>query len=54
MQTDTGSYGAVQNGMEKAPMTLNESVKGLVALIESATPDKTATFYDVTGGPTPW
>lgn len=54
VQTDMGNYGAQQNGIEKALMTLKESVSGLVALIDSASLDRTATFYDVTGVPTPW
>ncbi|KAE9380844.1 aflatoxin biosynthesis ketoreductase-like protein nor-1 [Stipitochalara longipes BDJ] len=54
VQTDMGNYGVQQIGMEHAPMTLEESVKGLIALIDSASLDKTATFYDVSGQPAPW
>jgi norsolorinic acid ketoreductase len=54
VQTDMGNYGAQQNGIDKAPMTLEESVSGLVALIDSASLERTATIYDVTGVPTPW
>lgn len=54
VQTDMGNWGVQQLGMEHAPMTLEESVKSLVALIDTASLDRTATFYDVTGEPIPW
>jgi len=42
VQTDMGNGGAVANGMEEAPVTLNDSVAGMVSKIDGATREKTS------------
>jgi hypothetical protein len=40
--------------MDQALIMLEESVKGLIALIQCASLNRAATFYDDTGTPVPW
>ncbi|KAJ7607688.1 hypothetical protein FB45DRAFT_763940 [Roridomyces roridus] len=42
VQTDMGNAGAVANGMEKAPDTLEESISGLLRKIDGATKEGTS------------
>jgi norsolorinic acid ketoreductase len=54
VQTDMGTGAAKGVGMLDAPMTLDESVKGLVKLFDEASLNKTGTFTAVSGEPILW
>ncbi|CZR68729.1 probable aflatoxin biosynthesis ketoreductase nor-1 [Phialocephala subalpina] len=55
VQTDMGTGAANQVGMADAPMTLEESIKGLVKLFDEASLEKTGTFTQaVTEESIPW
>jgi len=55
VQTDQGNAGAKANGMEQAPMTLADSVKGIVKLVDEATRDTHGgKFFGVEGEEIPW
>jgi len=54
VQTDMGSGAAKGVGLADAPMTLEDSIKGLVKLFDEATLEKTGTFTAVSGEPIPW
>jgi len=49
VQTDMGNGVAKGVGMERAPMTLGDSVKGLVGLFDAVSLEKIATFTGVAG-----
>jgi len=54
VQTDMGNGAAEKVGMKGAPMSLEDSVKGLVKLFDEASLEKTGTFTAVSGEPIPW
>ncbi|KAH7410627.1 hypothetical protein BKA64DRAFT_358556 [Cadophora sp. MPI-SDFR-AT-0126] len=54
VQTEMGTTAAVGVGMDEAPMTLEESVEGLVGLIDGASLERTGTFTAVSGEAIPW
>jgi norsolorinic acid ketoreductase len=54
VQTDMGTGAAKGVGMVDAPMTLEDSVKGLLKLFDEASLEKTGTFTNVSGEPLPW
>ncbi|KAL2069404.1 hypothetical protein VTL71DRAFT_14083 [Oculimacula yallundae] len=54
VQTDMGNAAASGVGMSEATMTLEDSIKGMVKLIDGATLETTGTFTDVTGEAIPW
>ncbi|PGH01613.1 hypothetical protein AJ79_07861 [Helicocarpus griseus UAMH5409] len=55
VQTDMGNRGARANGLEKAPMTIHESVDGIVYQIETATKATTSgRFLRHNGESVPW
>lgn len=54
VQTDMGTGAAKQVGMADAPMTLEDSIKGLVKLFDEASLGKTGTFTAVSGEVIPW
>lgn len=54
VQTEMGTTAALGVGMTEAPMTLEESVEGLVKLIDGACFEKTGTFMSVDGEAIPW
>lgn len=54
VQTEMGTTAALGVGLMEAPMTLEESVEGLVRLIDGASLEKTGTFTGVDGEAIPW
>ncbi|KUJ12564.1 aflatoxin biosynthesis ketoreductase-like protein nor-1 [Mollisia scopiformis] len=54
VQTDMGTWGAKSVGMDEAPMSLEDSIKGTVKNIDEASLEKTGSFIEVTGEPIPW
>ncbi|KAH7115004.1 putative aflatoxin biosynthesis ketoreductase nor-1 [Dendryphion nanum] len=55
VQTDMGALAAKAVGMEAAPLTVEQSVPGLVSVIDGATRDTTSgTFTSHDGQPVPW
>ncbi len=54
VQTDMGNGAAKGVGMEGAPITLEESAKGLITLFDGASIEKTGTFTGVVGDTIPW
>lgn len=54
VQTDMGTDAAKQVGMEDAPMTLEDSINGMIKLIDGASIEKTGTFTGVSGEALPW
>ncbi|KAL3421809.1 aflatoxin biosynthesis ketoreductase nor-1 [Phlyctema vagabunda] len=55
VQTELGNAGAVVFGLEKASITVEESVTGVVKLIDGATREKTSgRFLNYTGEEFPW
>ncbi len=54
VQTDMGTGAAQGVGMKEAPMTLEDSVKGMVKLFDDASIEKTGTFTQVDGETIPW
>ncbi|KAE8442533.1 hypothetical protein EG329_003248 [Mollisiaceae sp. DMI_Dod_QoI] len=54
VQTDMGSSAAKQVGLDDAPMTLEDSINGLLKLFDEASLEKTGTFTAVSGEPIPW
>jgi len=54
-QTDMGNYGAALFGVEKAEITVEESISGVVKIIDEATREKTSgKFFNYTGGEASW
>lgn len=54
VQTEMGTSAALGVGMVEAPMTLEDSVEGVVKLIDGAGLEKTGTFTAVDGEAIPW
>ncbi|KAL6819836.1 hypothetical protein V8C40DRAFT_281169 [Trichoderma camerunense] len=54
VQTDMGNRGAKAQGLEKAPVTVEDSTAGLVKLIDAASRETTGRFLDLDGGEIPW
>ncbi|KAB8218034.1 hypothetical protein BDV33DRAFT_205815 [Aspergillus novoparasiticus] len=55
VQTDMGNRGAQCNGLEKAPMTISESVEGIVSQVEKASKETTSgRFIKHDGEQLPW
>ncbi|TVY84799.1 Norsolorinic acid ketoreductase [Lachnellula suecica] len=55
VQTDMGNAGAVKFGLEKAELTVDESVGGVVKLIDGATKQETSgRFWNYLGGQEVW
>ncbi|ODM17051.1 hypothetical protein SI65_07450 [Aspergillus cristatus] len=55
VQTDMGNHGAQCNGLERAPMTITESVQGIVKQIDGATKSTTSgQFIRYSGDRLPW
>lgn len=55
VQTDMGSRAAQANGLEKAPVTLQETVQGITHQIEVATKSTTSgQFVDYKGQKVSW
>ncbi|KAM0748078.1 NAD(P)-binding protein [Meredithblackwellia eburnea MCA 4105] len=56
VQTDMGNLGATSNGMAEAPVTLQESVDGILGLIEGSTREKSGGKFlnAVPGDQNPW
>ncbi|KAI8826048.1 uncharacterized protein EV422DRAFT_151001 [Fimicolochytrium jonesii] len=52
--TDMGNTGAAAAGLKEAPVKVPDSVKGLVALIDKATPENTGTFWGFDGQEIAW
>jgi norsolorinic acid ketoreductase len=55
VQTDMGNQGARANGMEQAPVTLNDSINGILHRIDTATrKNSSGQFKDFAGVDIPW
>ncbi|RDW87996.1 putative aflatoxin biosynthesis ketoreductase nor-1 [Coleophoma cylindrospora] len=54
VQTDMGNFAATSVGMAEAPITSEDSIKGLVSLFDNASIEKSGTFTNVSGEPVPW
>ncbi|GAA6036994.1 hypothetical protein JCM8097_005496 [Rhodosporidiobolus ruineniae] len=55
VQTDMGNKGARQMGVEAAPVTLDDSVTGILKLADSSTRESHGgKFWDYTGDAIPW
>ena len=54
VMTDMGTYGAKGVGMSEAPMTVEDSIKGLVKLFDEASVEKSGSFTSVDGTNVPW
>lgn len=55
VQTEMGNAGAVEAGLERAPNTIEESIEGVVALVDGATREQTAgRFWGFDGKELPW
>jgi len=55
VQTDMGNEGAVANGLEKAPVTVDDSVSGILKLVDSAERATTSgKFLGFDGKELPW
>ncbi|KAF4614301.1 hypothetical protein G7Y89_g15434 [Cudoniella acicularis] len=54
VQTDMGNGAALGVGLTDAPVTLEESIKGLVEQFDSATREKSGSFILQTGENAPW
>jgi norsolorinic acid ketoreductase len=54
VQTDMGNGAAKGVGMEGALTTLDDSVKGLIALFDVVSLEKTGTFTGMAGDSLPW
>lgn len=54
VDTDMGKDAAKSIGMEKMPMTIDESVGKLVGLLDGASKEKSGTFMEVDGSAVPW
>ncbi|PVH75363.1 aflatoxin biosynthesis ketoreductase-like protein nor-1 [Cadophora sp. DSE1049] len=54
VQTEMGTTAALGVGMAEAPMTLEDSVDGMIKLIDKAGLEKTGTFTAVSGEAIPW
>lgn len=49
-----GNRGAKAQGLEKAPMTVEDSTAGVIKLIDAASKETTGRFLDLDGGEIPW
>jgi norsolorinic acid ketoreductase len=54
VQTDMGSGAAKGVGMEDAPLSLEDSVKGLITQFDAASREKSGTFTTQEGEAIPW
>ena len=54
VQTDMGDFGAKQVGMEKAPLTIAQSVEGQVKIIDTAGKNEAGRFWSYDGTEYPW
>ncbi|KAJ9657945.1 hypothetical protein H2198_004029 [Neophaeococcomyces mojaviensis] len=54
VQTDMGNRAASKLGMDAAPLSMEESVKGLVEIFDKADKTMGGTFQQVGGEPLPW
>lgn len=54
VQTEMGNAGAEAVGMAQAPLTLEESIKGLVKLVDEASLEKTGSFMSQSGEEVAW
>jgi norsolorinic acid ketoreductase len=54
VQTDMGNGSARIVGMTEAPMSIEDSIKGLVARFDGASRETSGTFTNVTGEAIPW
>ncbi|KAJ5091841.1 hypothetical protein NUU61_006711 [Penicillium alfredii] len=54
VQTDMGNFTARGWGMEKAQLTIDESVNGIAKVIDSATKETSGLLKSYDGGETPW
>jgi norsolorinic acid ketoreductase len=49
-----GNRGAKAQGLEKAPMTVEDCTDGVIKLINAASKVTTGRFLDLDGGEIPW
>ncbi|KAL6835863.1 hypothetical protein J3E69DRAFT_361222 [Trichoderma sp. SZMC 28015] len=54
VQTDMGNRGAKAQGLEKAPVTVEDCTDGVIKLINAACKETTGRFLDLDGGEIPW
>ena len=54
VQTDMGNRAAIGVGVEKAPLTLEESVAAVVKRFDEADKEKSGKFFSYTGESLPW
>lgn len=49
-----GNRGAKAQGLEKAPVMVEDSTAGIIKLIDAASKETTGRFLDLDGVETPW
>ncbi|KAG8979572.1 hypothetical protein FRB94_011593 [Tulasnella sp. JGI-2019a] len=54
VQTEMGNQGAVANGMEAAPVTISDSVAGILKTVLRATREESGKFWDHEGNQIVW
>ncbi|EHK22849.1 uncharacterized protein TRIVIDRAFT_201124 [Trichoderma virens Gv29-8] len=54
VQTDMGNRGAKAQGLEKAPVTVEDSTSGIIKQIDAASQEITGRFLGLDGGEIPW
>lgn len=54
VQTDMGTGAANSVGMEDAPLSLEDSIKGLVTQFDAVTAEQSGTFLSQEGEVLPW
>ncbi|PWY93554.1 NAD(P)-binding protein [Aspergillus sclerotioniger CBS 115572] len=54
VQTDMGNSSARKQGLEQAPVTVEESTRGILDLIDNATRENSNRFLDYNGDEVPW
>lgn len=54
VQTDMGNGGAKQNGMEQAPVTIDESITGILKEIDEAERGEAAKYASFDQSAIPW
>ncbi|KAL7948105.1 NAD(P)-binding protein [Trichoderma barbatum] len=54
VQTDMGNRGAKAQGLEQAPVTVEDCTTGIINQIDSASKESTGRFLSLDGGEVPW